>query len=184
MNMQTLNTHLNTIRSQRNSLLVLASGLLIINVFLSLTVFSKKSEVLVVPYLAKEFSVGASPSESYIRQMSDIHLHDLLNITPTNVAEKKARILKYTEETSWNDVNHYFNNLIEDYTKFNLTSFYTPKKIEIDTQQLTVLTSGILSLRYGLKGQEEKEKTYLLTYSFINGILLLKEFREVDLANS
>lgn len=184
MDMQTLSINLSIARRQRNSLLVLAVGLLTTNVFLSLTVFSKKSEVLVVPYLAKEFSVGASPSESYIRQMSDIHLHDLLNITPTNVATKKARILKYTEETSWNDVNHYFNKLIEDYTKFNLTSFYIPKKLEIDTQKLTVFTSGILSLRYGLKGQEEKEKAYLLSYGFDNGILLLKEFREVELAKS
>lgn len=165
---------------QRNALLAVVAFLLFANLLLSAKVFFHRKELLVVPYLNKEFELGHYPSETYIAQMSEIHLNDLLNISPENVEQKKSRILKYTENSSWGNINNYFDDLIKTYTRFKVITSFAPKTIFIDTNNLEVLVKGTFVANWGLDGKKEEEKTFLLKYVFTHGILLVKEFKELE----
>lgn len=171
--------NLQTAIRQRNSLLVIAALFLVSNLLLAFKVFNSKKEVVIMPYIEKEVSIGNRPSESYMAMMSDIYLNDLLNLSPGNIQFKRSRILKHTCGKSWNELNNYFQKLQEQYTKYNISTYFTVKTLDIDSKNLKASVKGILNSNFGTKGREEKEASYLLEYTFKGGILMLSKFVEV-----
>ena len=165
---------------QRNCLLGCVLFLLLANVGLSLTVFVQKKDLIVVPYATGSFEIGAKPDESYVAQMVDLHLNDLLNISPSNVEQKKARILKYTDSGSWGNINRYFDDLTTTFLKFEVTTSFVAKNIEMNLGDLSVLVRGTFIAKWGAEGNKEEEKTYLFRYKWQYGVLLLQEFLSVE----
>jgi len=91
-------------------------------------------------------------------------------------------ILKYTSQSSkeyMKAVIEYFADSKERYSKFDLSTHFTPKNMEIDAKNLSVKVNGILTSLYGKRGIETSLVSYLISYEWIGGQLRLKEFAQL-----
>ena len=64
----------------------------------------------------------------------------------------------------------------EEHKKFQLSTFFAPKKIQVDSKNLQVGIDGLLTSTFGKRGFEQKSVKYLLSFDFVAGHLKLKEF--------
>ncbi len=121
-------------------------------------------------------------SRGYLEEMSAlVFLPGLLDLNAKTINYKRDLILKYTSQSDRNymkAVIEYFAASKERYTKFDLSTHFTPKNMEIDTKNLTVKVNGILTSIYGKRGLETSLVSYMISYEWIGGTLRLKEFSQ------
>ena len=166
---------------QRNLYLCLASGLMISQLLISAKLFMQQEKIIMVPGLEKQISIeGSNLSSSYIEQMTHSFINLLLDITPEDIAYKKQTVLKFTSHAGIKNITEYFLQAENEYKKFNLSTHYTVKTLDIDAKNLTVTTNGILASWYGKNGHTSKGVNYRLTYEFTGGFLRLKEFSKIE----
>jgi type IV conjugative transfer system protein TraE len=172
------------IKKQKNLFLGFSILLLIISCALSLKIISIDERVIMVPALRQTISVSSNEvSAGYLEEMSAlVFLPSLLDLNADNVTYKRDLILKYTSQSSKNymkGVAAYFADAKEKYSKFDLSTHFTAKNMEIDPNNLTVIANGILTSIHGKRGHESKSVSYLISYEFKAGQLRLKEFNQI-----
>jgi type IV conjugative transfer system protein TraE len=175
--------NLDQIRKQRN-LFILGFVILIIgNLFLSLKIFSMEENIVMVPGISQEMSItGGRVSRSYLEENSLLFLSALLDLTPDTVLHKRDMVLKYTSSRSKAEmqaIRDYFVISADEHKKFNMSTYFTPNKLDVNVKTLEVLASGTLSSSFGRKGWESKKTSYLLKFELAAGHLKLKEFFEL-----
>jgi len=151
------------------------------NLMLALGIITNRHEIIMVPGIAQEYRISRNKvSSSYLEEMSHMFLSGLLDLTPENIKYKKDLVLKYTIGTSVASISKYFAEAQEQHEKFQFSTYYSVKSMEIDPEKMLVKSSGILNSRFGRNGYEEKQLQYLLKYEMQGGILRLKNFTLVD----
>jgi len=173
------------IKKQRNMFLVVSSALLLSNTLLAIKTLSASREVILVPGIRSEMLISSSGvSKSYLEEMSMMFLSNLLDLSPSDIEHKKDLILSFTSNSNKKSINHlveYFDSCIKDYKRFNLTTYFSVKNLEIDLNNLTVIAHGILTSYYGKSGHELENEDYRLEFEYHGGVLRLKSFeRMVD----
>ena len=175
---------LKKISRQRNLFLGLSTILGLSTCALSLRVASIDERIIMVPGIRQTIAVsGAEVSTGYLEEMTAlVFLPGLLDLNPKSITYKRDLILKYTAQSSgpyMKAIIEYFASAKERYTKFDLSTHFTVKNMEIDKNNLKVVANGILTSIYGKRGLEIKQASYLLSYEFKSGQLRLKEFTKV-----
>jgi hypothetical protein len=140
--------------------------------------------IILVPGLRQEISLSKNHvSSSYLEEMSAlVFLPALLELSSEVVLYKRDLILKYTsgsEAHYMQDISKYFAIALEQYKKFDLSTYFTVKNMEIDQERLVVIANGILTSIYGKRGFESSAASYRLSYEFTGGELRLKEFTRI-----
>ncbi|MES2214832.1 MAG: TraE/TraK family type IV conjugative transfer system protein [Pseudomonadota bacterium] len=172
------------IKKQKNLFLGFSILLLVISCALSLKIASIDEKVIMVPALRQTISVsGSEVSAGYLEEMSAlVFLPGLLDLSADNVTYKRGLILKYTAQSSkeyMKAIAAYFADAKDKYTKFDLSTHFTAKNMEIDPNDLVVVANGILTSIHGKRGHEAKSVSYRISYEFNGGQLRLKEFNQV-----
>lgn len=150
---------------------------------LSVKLAATSEKIVMVPGISKEMVVdGSSVSKSYLEETALLFVSALLDLTPTTVEVKKNIILKHASKrsaSSLKSLQEYFAKASTDHKKFQLSTFFTPKKLHVDSRALEVIAEGTLSSTFGKRGYEEKEVKYKLSFDYVGGYLQLKEFVEI-----
>jgi type IV conjugative transfer system protein TraE len=171
------------IKRQRN-FFAGALGLMLITVFLLSARLSATTEkIVMVPGISKEMSVsGSDVSQSYLEETALLFISALLDLTPTTVSTKRDVILKYASKRSpesLKSLREYFAASEIEHKKFQLSTFFAPKKLHVDSKNLQVIVDGMLSTTFGKRGFEEKEVKYRLSFDYVGGYLQLREFTQI-----
>lgn len=168
---------------QRNLFLVVFCVALLGNLLLIVKIFSMEEKVVMVPGISREMSITNSQvSSSYLEESSLLFLSALLDLTPDTVLHKRDMVLKYAlgkNSTELQKLRDYFVRAEEDHKKFAMSTYFTPKNLELNTKNLQVIAHGRLSSSFGKKGYESKETSYYLSFKMVAGHLRLKEFYEL-----
>jgi type IV conjugative transfer system protein TraE len=156
-------------------------GLAVITSFLLAGKISSTTErVIMVPGITKDLVVeGANVSGSYLEETALLFASALLDLTKDTIEHKKNIILKHAStrsEHSLKSLQQYFASKEEEHKKFQLSTFFAPKKIQVDSKNLQVAIDGLLTSTFGKRGFEQKSVKYLLSFDFVSGHLKLKEF--------
>ncbi len=153
------------------------------NFLLSSKLATSTEKLIMVPGIAQEMSVDNSRvSQGYLEETSLLFISALLDLTPSTVESKKEIILKYASLRSsqaLRSLQEYFANVIAQHQKFQLSTFFAPKKLHVDSKNLQVIVQGVLTSTFGKRGFEEREVKYRLSFDYIGGHLMLKEFVEL-----
>jgi hypothetical protein len=173
--------NLKTIIRQRNIMLVTAGAMLAANIMLALGLLTINREIIMVPGIVQEYRIsGSKVSSSYLEEMSHMFLSGLLDLTPENIKYKKELVLKYTMAGGIETVNNYFAQAQEQHERFQFSTYYSVKSLEIYPEKMEVKATGILNSRFGRSGYEEKSIMYLLKFEMQGGLLRLKSFTLID----
>lgn len=155
--------------------LTIATGFL-----LSSKLATTSEKVIMVPGISREMIVdGDNISQSYLEETALLFISALLDLTPDTVEAKRDIILKYASKRSaksLKSLQEYFAESATNHKKFQLSTFFAPKKLHVDSQNLQVIIEGFLSTTFGKRGFEEKEVKYKLSFDYVGGHLQLKEF--------
>jgi conjugal transfer pilus assembly protein TraE len=162
---------------QRNFFLVGTSLLLISNVLLGIMAFGSSTQMVLVPGISEKLEISSKGvSESYLRRGAHMFLSLLLDLSPSDIEFKRDAVLKLTTSKSYNDVAEYFEKQVEKMKQFKVSTYFTPKEMLIDVANMKVTTKGIFTSRFGLDGQDEKEMTFVIVFTYEHGFLLVKKF--------
>lgn len=162
---------------QRNGFLTISLGLLVTNIILGISLYTKSERVIIVPaYLKQSFwNEGSLVSDSYIEEMSLFFSKMMLDTTPDSHKYRKDIILRYVAPDHYHELE---NKLIEDakrMSKDGVSTTFTPREIKINKLKAEVI--GTLT-RYvaGTRVGQSKEK-YELEFRYSGGIFMLKTFK-------
>lgn len=171
---------LEQMRLQRNLFLVFVVIILVSDLLLTIQLFRSKEKIIMVPGIFREMQVSDNGvSDSYLEESSLLFLSALLDLTPETVEHKKDIILKYTSNSNKRyiqQIKEYFANSAQEHKKFNLTTYFTPKNLKINSRNLQVTASGVLSSNFGKKGYKEEQVEYVMNFEHVARQLKLKEF--------
>lgn len=183
MKQEIFSKNLKNIEYQRNLFILISIIVLVSNLLLSIKNLYEDEKIILVPGLKSLAWVkDNSVSESYIEEMSLMFLNLLLDISPHNIEFKKSLILTHMasqNEESTLQIKKYFLDVESKYKKFAITSYFTPQNIDIDAEELTATTTGILNSNFGKKGEEVTTEKYRLTFALQRGSLKLKSFENI-----
>jgi conjugal transfer pilus assembly protein TraE len=150
---------------------------------LSIKLASTSEKIFMVPGISKEMLIdGDNVSQSYLEETSLLFISALLDLTPTTIDAKKDIILKYSSKRSpesLKSLQEYFASASNNIKKFQLSTFFAPKKLYVDSKKLEVIAEGSLSSTFGKRGFEDREVRYKLSFDYVAGHLQLKEFVEL-----
>lgn len=185
MHKSVLIENIRKITRQRNLFFAGCSLMVISNLALSFKLMSTDQRVVLVPALRQEMMVSKhGVSKSYIEEMSLLFLSNLLDLSPSDIEHKKDLILKYTSNSDPKALKRlikYFKESEKTYKRFDLTTYFSVKNLEIDLENLSVIAHGILTSYYGKEGHESENEDYKLDFEFQGGNLRMKSFmRLVD----
>ena len=139
--------------------------------------------IYMVPGISKEMTIdGDNVSQSYLEETALLFTSALLDLTPTTIDAKKDIIFKYASKRSpqsLKSLQEYFAEAINNLKKFQLSTFFAPKKLYVDSKKLEVIAEGSLSSTFGKRGFEERDVKYKLSFDYVAGHLQLKEFVEL-----
>jgi hypothetical protein len=115
-----------------------------------------KENIIMVPGISQEMSVtGGRVSKSYLEENTLLFLSALLDLTPDTVIHKRDMVLKYTSSRSKAEmqaIRDYFAQAEDEHKKFNMSTYFTPNKLDINVKTLEVIAKGTLSSSFGKKG--------------------------------
>lgn len=168
------------IARQRNVFIVLSMLAICACVLLALKLVTSEERVILVPGLNQEvWASNSGVSASYLEEVTAMYLPLLLDLDHTSIDWKKERLLAHVSQS---DNAHmaklidYFARVKEQYNQFSLSTHFAVKKLETNPKKLTVKATGQLISRFGEKGFETSEAIYGLSFEWLGGKLLLKEF--------
>jgi type IV conjugative transfer system protein TraE len=166
------------------------------NLFLLLTLISSSSvlllgtrlatfdqKVVLVPGISRQMTVsGNDVSGSYLEETALLFLSHLLDISAGDINHKKELVLKYTSYSNSDyskAINDYFAAACMEYSKFDLSTHFTVKNLQIDQKEMAVVANGVLTSWYGKKGHESREESYRISFEYNGGLLRLKGFERL-----
>lgn len=165
---------------QRNFFAGLLALSLIINCLQSIKLASISEKTIMVPGITKEMIVqGQKVSRSYLEETSLLYISALLDLTPSTIDIKRDIVLKNVSNKSKDaliSLQDYFAQTSIELKKFGLSTFFTPKKLIVDSKRLQVVVEGVLTTIFGKKGFDESEVKYRFSFDYVAGHLQIKEF--------
>ena len=180
MQLNVMNQNIEVVARQRNVFLVLCSLSLVCLLAVSLKLLSISERTILVPGLIQEaWTSDKKVSSSYLEENAAMYLPLLLDLDSTTIDWKRDRVLAHvavTEENSLKRLSEYFARAKEQYKHFSLSTHFALKKLETNSDELRVRAYGQLISRFGNGGFESEPMIYGLTFEWVSGRLLLKEF--------
>lgn len=169
------------VAKQRNLFLGISIASVLSCVFLSFKISTMEQTTIVVPGVNQKMSISSvGVSRSYLEEMSAMLLPLLLDLDHDSLEWKRERLFEYvsTSDSSYlKNLAAYFAKLKEQYKVFNLSTHFGCKNFRTDSKKMQVIASGILASHFGAEGFEKKTVHYLLSFEWLAGRLLLKEFK-------
>lgn len=176
-------SNIENVSKQRNLFILLTLALSAALLMVTFRLWQESERVIVVPGLSKAAWIdGKGVSASYIEEMANMYLPYLLDLNSQNIDWRKSKILEHVSRSDskyLEAINEYFANSKEQYSQFDLTTFFAAKKFKISERDKLVVISGQLISQYGDKGFDVQPARYLMEFDWSGGKLSLKSFKRL-----
>lgn len=180
MQIEVMRQNIATVLRQRNLFIVLCVLSLVCLFIVSLKLLTTSERTILVPGLHQEaWTSDKKVSSGYLEENAAMYLPLLLDLDTTSIGWKRDRILAHavaTDEVALKQLSEYFAKAKERYEQFALSTHFALKKLETDANALKVRAYGLLISRFGNRGFESDSAVYQLSFEWVSGRLLLKEF--------
>ena len=175
-----MSQNIEQVARQRNFLLVLLLASSISCSCLGLVLMQKTDKVILVPGLNREvWASDKGVSASYLEEAAAMYLPMLLDLESGSIDWKREHLMTHVSQSDaryMEELVRYFDNTKEKYSQFSLSTHFAVKRFEVDSKKLTVKAYGQLISRFGERGFESVPAIYGLSFDWIGGKLLLREF--------
>lgn len=184
MQLNIMSQNIEVVARQRNIFMVLCMLSLVCLLLVSLKLLSTNERTILIPGLNQEaWATDKGVSSSYLEETTVMYLPLLLDLDSTSIDWKRDRIMTYVSNS--NELNlklltEYFARVKEQYNQFSLSTHFALKKLVTDPDQLKVKAYGQLVSRFGDRGFESEIAAYSLSYEWVAGRLLIKEFTKLS----
>jgi type IV conjugative transfer system protein TraE len=184
MQLNIRNQNIEIVARQRNIFMVLCMLSLVCLLIVSLKLLSTHERTILIPGLNQEaWASDKGVSSSYLEETTVMYLPLLLDLDSTSIDWKRDRIMTYVSNS--NELNlklltEYFARVKEQYNQFSLSTHFALKKLVTNPEQLKVKAYGQLVSRFGDRGFESEIAAYSLSYEWVAGRLLIKEFTKLS----
>lgn len=159
----------------------------IINLILTLTVFSIKDKtttvVLPMNYNNKYVFNNENYDINYLRDMGISFIDLRLNNSPETVHKKHELLLSYVDPSSRPEISAVLTDEEKIIIKDDLTSAFYFQEINLYSQNDIFEVTGILKTWSGDRSLKDQKKTYQLKVNYINGRFVILNFVEVSEKN-
>ena len=154
---------------------------LLANAGASLSVAGSERTILVPPEVHKTFWVsGRKVSTEYLQEMAYWYAGLALNVTPRIADYQKDLFLKYAAPSEYGRLQAEYGARIEFIRKNNAATQFSPQSLMTDEAAMKVALTGVLLTWVGDKKASEKQTTYVVGFSYLNGRLHVSEFKETS----
>ena len=183
MNLATYRSHIEKIVSQRNGYLVLASGALLVcllQAVIILLLYGREKIIIVPPSIEKSFWVSANNvSPEYLSEMTLFFANLRLNLTTENADIQRETLLRYIDPAYYNRFKSVLVKEGDRLSDQHITMAFYPVNVKVNTNKFQAIIDGDLKSSVGDAPMPTKRISYLVTYRFDTGRLLIKSFDEV-----
>ncbi len=180
MQLKVMNQNIEMVARQRNVLLMISVLTLICLLITCIKLLTTSEKTILVPGLHQEvWTTDKKVSSGYLEESTAMYLPLLLDLDVTSMDWKRDRVLAHVAVTSDNalkNLTEYYAKAKLQYEHFSLSTHFALKKMETDTDNLRVRAYGQLISRFGQKGFENEPGVYQISFVWIRGRLLIKEF--------
>lgn len=175
--------NIENISRQRNLFVLLTLILSASLLMVTFRLWQESERVVVVPGLSKSAWIdGQGVSASYLEEMANMYLPYLLDLNSQNIDWRKNKILEHVSRSDsryLEAINEYFVGAKEQYSQFDLTTFFAAKRFQISERDKKVVVSGQLISQYGNEGFDVQPARYLMKFDWVGGKLSLKSFERL-----
>jgi conjugal transfer pilus assembly protein TraE len=176
---------MDTVRIQRNLLLIVTIFIVIANTVLAVGIYSQKKLVVMVPTLDKEITIGTNyVSEDYLLLRAEQISGLLFNIREDNYLYNQNQLLNQIASQNKEDFKAQLEEFISDVKQKKYYYVFNKQSSEIDNQSLTVTFSGYLETYLIDKKISSQIRTFQFFFVNNGGIVTLTSFEEVKNENS
>lgn len=170
--------------AQRNGYIILAMGSMLLCLVQMIIIFllsSREKTILIPPTISKSFWVSAQQvSPDYLSEMTIFFANLRLNITPESAAQQRETLLRYTDPV----YHHVLKaQLIQEADRINdqhITMAFFPVNVKVDSKHIKTIIVGDIKTFSGDSVLPTRRVSYLVSYRYDHGRLLVKSFEEVD----
>lgn len=184
MQLNVMSQNIDIVARQRNVFMVLCGLSMVCLLLVCMRLLNVSEKTILVPGLHQEaWTSDNKVSASYLEENATMYLPLLVDLDPTSIDWKRDKILSHvatTDPESLRQIRGYFSTAKEQYEKLKWSTHFALKKLETDTSTLKVLAHGQLVNRFGESGYQMDPVIYALSFEWISGRLLLKEFVKVS----
>lgn len=173
-----LEKRLEIISKQRKAFLVLFLITLATAFMLSVAIMFKDTKVIIVPTgFSETIEVeGGRVSVSYIRQMTNYFLNNLLDLNAYNIEFKKNEMLMHVSQEAEKHVVRYFKLEAKEYKEYKLSTSFVVDDIEIDPKNISARIKGRIYSFYSKQGHKKTDIEIHLKYDYKGQKLKVREF--------
>lgn len=169
---------------KRNGYLLLAGGSILLNIILGFGIVNavKYQKVILVPPVIEKptWVTSYNVSPEYLSGMSLFLANLLLNVTPSNVLIQHQLFLRYVDSALYEKIKTELLTQGDRLQKEHMTiSFQLSKLPQVDAAKFVARVTGDVQYMIGDTAMPAKSTTYLITYTYKHGQLMVKSFEEV-----
>lgn len=182
MNMDFKTQNLNQLLKQRNFMAMLAGGLLLSNLFLSLKLFKYDEQWILMPQYDTDHQVALTAStysDQYLIDWAASISSDLLTVNPATVNHKTKRFLEITVPA-----HETFQKILKKKARTikseGISTVFYPKDFRVNRDAKEVFVTGTFMTFFGSdKKPVIEKKTFLIGYKRgPKGVILVEKFKE------
>ncbi len=165
------------LRIQRNCLAALSCILLLSTLILSMSVYSTRERIILVPpQLTKQMWVmGGKVSQEYLSEMGGYVAKLFLDLSPGSFTYNHELLLSYATPESYGSLKKQFLKEAEEYTKLQLSTHFKPSEIFASPETLNVSVKGTLSRFVAGKPIGDSIETVSIKFTHRDAGLLLEQ---------
>lgn len=168
--------------AQRNGYMMLALGCLLICLLQILVMFfliGREKIILIPPNVEKSFWVSAHHvSPEYLSEMTTFFANMRLNITPESAGIQRETILRYTDPVYYNTLKTRLVQEADRVTEQHIIMAFFPVNVKVDSKHFKTIIEGDIKSFVGETPLPTRRVSYLVTYRYDSGRLLVKSFEE------
>lgn len=176
-------SQINKLFAQRNGYIMLAIGsmmLCLIQMIIIFLISSREKTILVPPTIGKSFWVSAQQvSPEYLSEMTTFFANLRLNITPESANQQRDMLLRYTDPMYHHELKAQLIQEADGINEQHITMAFFPVNVKVDSKHFKTIIMGDLKSFAGETALPMKRVSYLVTYRYDAGRLLVKSFEEI-----
>lgn len=176
-------SQLEKIFAQRNGYMMLAMGSLLLCLLQVVVIFcliGREKVILVPPSIEKSFWVSAQHvSPEYLSEMTTFFANLRLNMTAESAMTQRDTLLRYTDPVYYNVLKAQLVQEADRISDQHISIAFFPVNVKVDSKHFKAIIEGDLKSYVGEASLPGKRVSYMITYRFDAGRLLVKSFEEV-----
>jgi len=141
--------------------------------------FGYQRTTFVPPVISQQFTLsGVAPDASYLKQMAEYELLLKLNVTPANVDRNYEQLLKYVDASSYHVIEPMLREEAKQVKSDRISANFYILSSVVAKNALVVRITGKFQKYVGSRALAPEDTTYILKFSYPNGVLTLSSFEK------